>query len=248
MLTTSATIVSIDYSPSREVVILHCKPEEIFVFQEWQFMVLQVEIDGQIIKRSYSIYSTNQQLQDSQIVSFCIKHKEWGVFSTRATQVAKVDMKITMTWPVGKFVDPGLSRNYLFISVGSGLSPCFSVYQHLLQTWLYNKIVNLFGERYLDHIPAEVLEHYSFQNEKIYNQICLSKEDTITQWMRKGHVQDGLEAALEFLWYSKWSSPTLLFKEGVTVFICWLPAMCDDVSQILQDQWIPQERIVIEKY
>lgn len=34
MLTTSATIVSIDYSPSREVVILHCKPEEIFVFQE----------------------------------------------------------------------------------------------------------------------------------------------------------------------------------------------------------------------
>jgi ferredoxin-NADP reductase len=72
-----------------------------------------------------------------------------------------------------------VSSNYLFISVGSGLSPCFSLYNSLLQTGDYDKIVNLFGERYLDHIPSEVLEKYSLQNEKIYNQICLSKEEKL---------------------------------------------------------------------
>jgi ferredoxin-NADP reductase len=74
-----------------------------------------------------------------------------------------------------------VSKNYLFISVGSGLSPCFSLYTSLLQTGDYNKIVNLFGERYMDHIPAEVLQKYSLQDEKIYNQIRLSKEEIIPQ-------------------------------------------------------------------
>jgi ferredoxin-NADP reductase len=146
-------------------------------------------------------------------------------------------MKITMIWPVGKFVDTGVSRNYLFVSVGSGLSPCFSLYQQLLQTWSYDKIVNLFWERYLDHIPEQVLQHYSLQSDTIYNQICLSQEEHISQWMRKGYVQDGLDNALEFLNTS-----------DCTVFICGLPAMCDDVAQRLVDRWFEKSQMIIEKY
>jgi ferredoxin-NADP reductase len=74
-----------------------------------------------------------------------------------------------------------VSKNYLFISVGSGLSPCFSIYTQLLQTGNYDKIVNLFGERYLDHIPDEVCQQYSLQDPKIHNTICLSKEEIISQ-------------------------------------------------------------------
>jgi hypothetical protein len=33
----------------------------------------------------------------------------------------------------------------------------------------------------MDHIPAEVLQKYSLQDEKIYNQIRLSKEEIIPQ-------------------------------------------------------------------
>lgn len=237
MINTEWLIVWIDYSPSSDVVIITCQVMEPFSFLEGQFMMLQTLIDDKIVKRAYSIYSTNQQLQDSQTISFCIKRKEWGLFSTRATQVAKIGMKISMTWPVGKFIDTGISRNYLFISVGSGLSPCFSVYQNLLQTWSYDKIVNLFGERFLEHIPDEVLQQYSLQSDIIYNQICLSKEENIPEWMKKWYVQDGLEDALAFL-----------STRDCTVFICGLPAMCDDVAQRLIERWFEKSQLIIEKY
>ena len=237
MLTTQWTIHHITHSPSGDVVIITCQVEEVFTFFEGQFMVLQTLIGDKIIKRSYSIYSTNQQLQDTKTISFCIKRKDQWVFSTRATQVAAVGMQITMTWPVGRFVDDSASRNYLFISVGSGLSPCFSIYQQLIRTDQYNKIANLFGERVLDHIPWEVLDAYSIQSEKIHNQICLSKEEHIWSGMKSWYVQSGIDDALVFLG-----------TQDVTVFVCWLPAMCDEVAQILQDKGIEKRRLIIEKY
>lgn len=237
MITTQWLITSLDYSASRDVVILHVQVTEPFSFLEGQFMMLQTLIGDKIIKRAYSIYSTNYQLQDSQIISFCIKRKDWWVFSTWATQVAKEGMQITMVWPLWKFIDTGLSKNYLFISVGSGLSPCFSLYQQLLQNWNYNKIANLFGERYVEHIPSEVLDKYSLQNDKIYNQICLSKEKNIWDTMRHGYVQDGLDSALQFL-----------HTQDITIFICGLPAMCDDVATRLLNKWFEKNQLIIEKY
>jgi ferredoxin-NADP reductase len=237
MLTTQWLIVWLEHSPSGDVVIITCQITEPFSFLEGQFMMLQTLIDDKIVKRAYSIYSTNQDLQDSQTISFCIKRKEWGLFSTRATQVAKVGMKISMTWPVGKFIDTGVSKNYLFISVGSGLSPCFSLYNHLLQTGNYNKIANLFWERYIEHIPTEVLQKYILQSDTINNQICLSKEENIPEWMRQWYVQDGLQDALDFL-----------DTKSCIVFICGLPAMCDEVAQLLLARWFEKSQLVIEKY
>lgn len=237
MITTNWLITAIDYSASEDVVIIHTQVTEPFSFLEWQFMLLQTLIGDKIVKRSYSIYSTNSQLQDSQIISFCIKRKEAGVFSTWATKEAKEGMQITMTGPLGKFVDNKKSDKYMFISVGSGLSPCYSVYMDLLQKNSYAKIANLFGERYLSHIPTEVLESYSIQNEKVQNQIFLSKEENIWLNMKSGYVQWGLDSALEFLW-----------THDITVFICGLPAMCDDVAAQLLAKWLTKENLIIEKY
>lgn len=89
------------------------------------------------------------------------------------------------------------------MSVGSGLSPCFSIYMHLLATSNYDKMVNLFGERYLDHVPEEVLTHYSLQDDKVKNMIYLSREEMSDKLqaisLRSGYVQDGLDDAIKFL-------------------------------------------------
>ena len=239
MITTTGLISSIEYSPSGDVVVLHVKVSEPFSFAEGQFMLLQVLIDGKIVKRSYSICSTNQYLQESQTISFSIKRKDNGVFSTWATKSVKEGMSMTMTWPLGKFLDKWLSRNYLFVSIGSGLSPCLSIYDHLIRTDSYDKIANLFGERKLDHIPLSVLNSYTKMDNRVYNQICLSREmhtsyDTI---MRPGYVQGAISDALAFL-----------ATDDLMVFICGLPTMCDEVRDILLSKWIPKERLIIEKY
>lgn len=239
MITTTGVITTIDYSPSGEVVIIHVQITEPMSFVEGQFMLLQTLIDGKIVKRSYSICSTNQDLQDSQIISFSIKRKEMGVFSTWATKIAQPGMSITMTGPLGKFIDTWLSRNYLFVSVGSGLSPCLSIYNRLLTTGEYNKIANLFGEKTIEHIPETVMEAYTKMDDHIYNQICLSREINTSHptIIRPGYVQGALDDALHFL-----------ATDDITVFICWLPVMCDEVRDILLAQWFSKERLVIEKY
>ncbi len=247
MVTIQATIVSISHSPSKDVVILNCKVSEHFDFVEGQFMMLQVLINDKIVKRAYSIYSINQQLQDNQMISFCIKRKEGGLFSTWATNIASVGLKIEIIWPIGKFIDNRKSDRYLFISVGSWLSPCFSIYTSLLATGEYTKIVNLFGERYFANIPAEVLDGYSIQNDKIYNHVVLSKDNfdinalssecKERSWGQGKYVQDRLWSALDFL-----------DSKDITVFICGLPAMCDDMVVKLQEKGIARERLIIEKY
>lgn len=224
MITTSGIIEYIEYSPSRDVVVIHVKVSESLEFAEGQFMLLQVLIDGNIVKRSYSISSTNQILQESQIISFSIKRKDQGIFSSWATQVAQPGMEITMTGPLGRFFDPHVSRNYLFISVGSGLSPCLSIYDHLVRTDDYNKIANLFGEKNIDHIPQSVLDSYTKMDNRIYNQICLSQDShhSHPEIMRNGYVQVAIDDALSFL-----------ATDDIIVFVCGLPGMCDQVRDIL---------------
>lgn len=254
MIKTLWTITATTYSPSRDVVILTVRPEELFDFSEGQFMMLEAEIDGEMIMRAYSIYSTDQQLGDDGTVSFCIKRKESGVFSTRATQVATIGTKLKLTWPVGRFTDDEKSMHYLFISVGSGLSPCYSIYQSLLHSGRYDKIANIFGERYSSHIPEEVLDAFSIQTDKVSNQIFLSREEENLQSIihnsqfLKGYVQDWLSSTLTFLWLLENDKVPSHQNTNITVFICWLPAMCDDVRDKLIDYGIARERLIIEKY
>lgn len=261
MIKTLWTITTITYSPSHDVVIFTVRPEEIFSFAEGQFMMLETEIDGEMVMRAYSIYSTNRQLQEDKTISFCIKRKESWVFSTRATQQAAIGTKMKLTWPVGRFVDSKKSRNYLFISVWSGLSPCYSIYQQLLQSSEYDQIATIFGERYLAHIPEEVLDAFSIQSDKVSNQIFLSREENLPFTMHhspfiKGYVQDGLASAFQFLWLLKdWETLNLQSTKipnhqnsNITIFICWLPAMCDDVRDKLLAYGIPRDRLIIEKY
>lgn len=108
--------------------------------------------------------------------------------------------------------------------MGSGLSPCLSIYDHLIRTGNYDKIANLFGEKKVEHIPDTVMSSYTNMDDKVYNQICLSKEMNITypNVMRSGYVQSAIDDALQFL-----------DTDDMSVFICGLPAMCDEVRDIL---------------
>ena len=83
------------------------------------------------------------------------------------------------------------------------------------------------------------MEAYTKMDDRIYNQICLSREmnTTYPSVMRSGYVQGALDDALVFL-----------STDNITVFICGLPAMCDEVRDILLSKGFPKERLIIEKY
>jgi ring-1,2-phenylacetyl-CoA epoxidase subunit PaaE len=109
-----------------------------FVFTPGQFLTLRAQIQGESVRRSYSICSTPAQLERSQEISVGIKHVAGGVFSSFATQQLKVGDELDVMPPDGRFVQksegavPAVNR--LCIAAGSGITPILSMLGHGLAT------------------------------------------------------------------------------------------------------------------
>lgn len=234
------TISHIDYSASGKVIMMYCKIDEDIqsaIFLAGQFMLLTATINGAVIKRSYSIATTPALLQEKWLIGFSIKLVEDGVFSTRATQVANIGDKLTMTWGLGRMIDDASNDTYLLICAGSGLSPIYSIYHDLMLQERNIRIANIFGERYYADVLADVYRDWvSEVGEWVYSQCYLSQDEHI--WYTQGRVQAGIVSALEWLETS-----------NIKVFLCGWPAMVDDVRDILtQQHWLDPSQIHFEKY
>ena len=103
-----------------------------FKFTQGQHLTLRKEINGQDIRRSYSLCSS--PLDNQWRVA--IKQIPGGVFSTYANSTLKSGDELLVMPPSGKFsveVTPNQAKNYLAFAAGSGITPMLSIIKtHLL--------------------------------------------------------------------------------------------------------------------
>ena len=87
--------------------------------------------------------------------------------------------------------DDGQSDDYLLISVGSGLSPIYSIYQSLIQSGDYGKIAWMYGERRQDNLLTHLVSEWTFNECANCRHRCyLSKEeDDLPLSRHPGRVQ-----------------------------------------------------------
>jgi ferredoxin-NADP reductase len=241
MIQTQATVVDIQYSPNKQVAFIYFKPEQLFSFQEGQFMFLErlwfAYPDGKMMKNAYSIGTTNRLLQDEGIIGTIVKKSSEGGMSDYLTQHITIGDRIKMTAPLGHFVDKKISRNYVFISIGSGITPVYAMYTGLMQTRDFDRIINVFGERHKDSIVPVVEQTYRSYDDRINHMLYLSQEKELPPDRQTGYVQQALETIFEvFDW------------QDFQVFLCGKPVMVDDVVAILLDRWVDKSYIHFEKY
>ena len=97
------------------VVLTFAVPGELtdtFGFIQGQYLTLNQKIDGEDVRRSYSICAG---LDDGHL-RVAIKHVEGGIFSTWANEVLKKGDVLEVMPARGDFftdIDPGQSKNYL---------------------------------------------------------------------------------------------------------------------------------------
>jgi ferredoxin-NADP reductase len=200
-------------------------------------------IDDKIVKRAYSIASISSDCIESWLISFCIKRVEWWVFSSYTIDVMQIGETLTLQWPAGRMVyTPTPAQTYLLISVGSGLSPLYSIYNQLVASRQYSQIYHLFGERYISHIPQTIQEILEVSHDHIWSRVYLSREDKKNlvwhPWLyHHGYVQAGLHDIL----------PTLP-RTDIQIYICGKPTMVDDVTDILLASGYDKAYIHSEKY
>lgn len=117
-----------------------------FRFTQGQYITLRTHLNGEEVRRSYSICSSPL---DNEL-RVAVKHTEHGLFSTYAnTQLKKGDTLDVMP-PIGKFfveLNPALRRQYIGFAAGSGITPLLSIIKTTLRTEPFSSFTLVYGNR-----------------------------------------------------------------------------------------------------
>ena len=101
-----------------------------FSFTAGQYITIEKEINGEAVRRAYSICSTPK----SGEIRVAIKAVENGVFSTYATTDLKVGDEVKISTPEGRFLlNPEAKKNYIAFAAGSGITPILSMVKSVLE-------------------------------------------------------------------------------------------------------------------
>jgi ring-1,2-phenylacetyl-CoA epoxidase subunit PaaE len=106
-------------------------PQELlkeFDFNAGQFLTLRATLDGQEVRRNYSICSARQRYDATGEIDVGIKPMEGGVFSRWAVQSLKSGSIIDVMPPDGRF-SPRVAgaRHRVGFAAGSGITPILSI-------------------------------------------------------------------------------------------------------------------------
>ena len=117
----------------------------VFAFMPGQYLTLRATIDGEDIRRCYSLCST----PDAPLLTVGVKQVEGGAFSTFANQSLKVGDVLEVMAPEGRFALPGdqPGRHALAIVAGSGITPVLSIAARLLASDAAARFTLIYGNR-----------------------------------------------------------------------------------------------------
>lgn len=157
-------------------------PEELaeeFKFIPGQYLMFKHTVNGEELKRSYSISSSPGEGE----LRVGVKEVPGGRFSTFANRNLKVGDVLATLEPRGRFIVETSAENekhYVAFCAGSGVTPIISMMKHVLETEPKSKFTCFYGNRYastiiyLDEINAlknrfpERLEvHYVMSREEM---------------------------------------------------------------------------------
>lgn len=211
-----------------------------FRFIPGQYLTLRTTLDGQDVRRSYSICSAPHE----GALRVAVKHLEGGLFSTYANQQLRVGDSLEVMPPQGRFVVPGdRLNNGLFVAfvAGSGITPVISMIKSVLQDTPGARFVLFYGNKGFDHIifrdtleilknafPDRLSVHHIFSRESMSNDLF------------QGHID--AEKCRSFARH--FFRPT----EVDTFFLCGPEEMVLDLKVALGEMEVAPERVKMELF
>lgn len=125
--------------------------KEAYQYQPGQYLTLRATIDGQDIRRSYSLCSAPAE----KLCRVAIKKVDGGVFSTWANEALTVGTPLQVMTPMGSFcptVDASNKKHYLLVGAGSGVTPLISIAKTVLAEEPDSEVSMILGNRHFQSI------------------------------------------------------------------------------------------------
>jgi ring-1,2-phenylacetyl-CoA epoxidase subunit PaaE len=214
---------------------------EAFAFKAGQHLTLRAMIDGEEVRRNYSLCTAPAE-SDWMVT---VKRIGGGLFSNWVGDRLKAGDTVEVMVPHGSFTtefDPANSRHLVGIAGGSGITPVMSLIKTLLREEPNSRFTLLYGNRDSSSVifveALAGLKDKHLQRLEIYHFLDQEEQDIA---LFNGMLnRERLEEAIGGL------VPDAAEVDGW--FICGPGPMMDAAEGALLDRNIPKERIHIERF
>ena len=211
-----------------------------FAFVQGQYLTLRAVIDGQEVRRSYSICSA---VQDKRL-RIAIKKIADGAFSTWATAHLLPESSVEVMPPQGNFhiqLNPDAARHVVAFAAGSGITPMLAIIKTMLIAEPLTRITLVYGNRSSSSVMfKEELEDLKDTFLTRLNLVWVMSRETQDIELFNGRID--YDKTTELL--SRWIAPASIDA----AFICGPHDMMLAVTQALQDKGVGKLRIKAELF
>ena len=213
--------------------------KESFQFKQGQSLTMRATINGEEVRRTYSICSSPLDKE----LRVAIKKVDGGLFSTFANEQLKKSDIIEVMQPIGKFyveLNPANKKNYLGIAAGSGITPLLSIIKTTLQTEPDSSFTLVYGNKSRSSIiffeELEGLKNKYLQQFNFINILSRERTDAAINFGRINTEKlNELEKLIDYTSFSD-------------TFICGPEEMIFTAKNFLEKKGIDKKKIHFELF
>lgn len=210
-----------------------------YTFTAGQYVNLKLTLDGEEIRRAYSICSS----PNSGDLRIAIKSVKQGHFSKFANDNLKVGDILEVGQPEGKFIfEPSFSnlKNYVAFVAGSGITPVMSILKSVLENEPKSTFVLVYGNR----TPEETIFHNELHDLQLKYVGRFFVHYVFSQAKLDGELFGRIEkSAVNFVLNNKHKE-----KEFDKFYLCGPEEMINLVSNVLKEHNIADKNIKFELF
>lgn len=213
---------------------------EEFTFLPGQYVMFKHEINGEEIKRSYSISSSPQEGE----LRVGVKEVSGGRFSSFANRILKVGDTLHTLAPRGRFVvrtDAANKKHYVSFCAGSGVTPIISMMKHVMETEPLSTFTCFYGNRYTSTI-IYVDEINALKNrfpDRLEIHYVMSKEETGSDLFRGRIDAEKIRKFSEILF-----DP----QEVDAFYMCGPEEIIHAAKKVLEEKGVDEKKVHFELF
>jgi ring-1,2-phenylacetyl-CoA epoxidase subunit PaaE len=213
-----------------------------FAFEPGQYLTLRARIEGQDVRRSYSISSPRSRLARLGEIEVGIRPVQGGVFSNWAAAHVRAGDVLSVMAPQGRFtVQRSRAIHRVGFAAGSGITPILSIAASTLEEQPGSKFTLVYGNRRMASVMfnealQDLKDRYADRFTMIHILSRQAQEVDLLQGRIDGAKVKAIVAAL---------LPAASMDE---VFICGPESMIEATEAALLEVGVPQTRIRTERF
>jgi ring-1,2-phenylacetyl-CoA epoxidase subunit PaaE len=218
-------------------------PQELandYSFAPGQYLTLRTTMDGEEVRRSYSICSG----PDDGELRIAVKKVDGGAFSSWAADELKAGDQLDVMTPTGRFGiahAPNEARVYVGFAAGSGITPILSIAKGVLAREPNSRFFLFYGNRSTGGM--------------LFREALEELKDRFMQRLSVFHVISGEEQDIPILHGRLDGEKVRVLLRSLVpassvdhVFICGPAGMSEDIEATCRDIGITEARIHVERF